>query len=294
VLLAVLMTFGLMQKANEIVAMKATGISVYRILVPILFVAVLLTGGLFCFDQFYLPQANRRQDALRNQIKGKAAQTYLRPERKWIFGQENTIYYYEAFDPDQNRFGSIQAFEFDPHSYEITRRIYGARAHWSDSLERWVFEQGWTRTFRGSAIEDFRTFDVATFPELNEKPQYFRKEVKQSSEMNYGELLRYIRELQQGGFDVVRLQVQLHRKLAFPIITFVMAVIAIPFALHAGRRGTVTGVATAIGIGVTYWIVSGLFEAMGNTNQLPPLLAAWAPDVLFALAGGYMVLKVPT
>jgi lipopolysaccharide export LptBFGC system permease protein LptF len=93
---------------------------------------------------------------------------------------------------------------------------------------------------------------------------------------------------------VVRLKVQLYKKLAFPIITFVMAVLAIPFALSAGKRGAVAGVATAIGVAVVYSLVSGLFEAMGNISQLPPVLAAWAPDVIFALVGGYLILKVPT
>ena len=288
------MTYGLMQKSNEITAMKATGISVYRITLPVLSVAVLMAAGLFFFDQFYLPQANKRQDALRNQIKGKAAQTYLRPERKWIFGQHSTIYYYEYFDPEQNRFGAIQGFQFDPHSFELQRRIYAARAHWSPDLRRWVFEQGWERAFRGSAIQDYRTFDVATFPDLDEPPQYFKKEVKQSSEMSYNELRHYIHELQQSGFDVVRLRVQLQMKLAFPMITLVMAVLAIPFALRSVRRGALAGVATAIGIAVVYWITSGLFEAMGNTSQLPPLVAAWSPDIIFALTGGYLVLKVPS
>jgi LPS export ABC transporter permease LptG len=294
VLLAVLITFGLLQKSNEITAMKATGISVYRLTVPILLIALLLAGGLFFFDQFYLPQANKRQDALRNLIKGKAPQTYLRPERKWIFGQQSTIYYYEFFDPDQNRFGSIQAFEFDPHTFEITRRIYAAHAHWSANLNRWVFENGWERVFRGSAIDKYSAFDVRTFAELSEPPQYFKKEVKQSSEMSYVELQRYVDELQQSGFDVVRLRVQLQKKFAFPLITLVMAVLAIPFALQAGRKGALAGVATAIGIGIVYWVTSGLFEAMGNANQLPPFLAAWSPDLVFAMAGGYLVLKLPT
>jgi LPS export ABC transporter permease LptG/LPS export ABC transporter permease LptF len=294
VLLAVLITFGLMQKSSEITAMKATGISVYRIVSPVLVLAAVIACGLFLFDQFYLPQANKRQDALRDQIKGKAAQTYLRPDRKWIFGERSNIYYYEFFDPDQSRFASIQAFEFDPHTFELTRRIYATRAHWSDSLNRWVFEQGWVRSFRGTAILEYRTFDVATFPELDEPPTYFRKEVKQSQQMNYAELRRYIHELQQSGFDVVRLRVQLQKKLAFPLITFVMAVLAIPFSLTTGRRGTLAGVATAIGIAIMYFIASGLFENLGNFSQLPPLLAAWAPDMIFALAGGYMILKVPT
>ena len=294
VLLAVLVTFGLMQKANEITAMKATGISIYRVILPVMVIAAILATGLFFFEQLYLPHANKRQDALRNQIKGKPAQTYLRPDRKWIFGQRSDIYYYEFFDAESNRFGSISIFEFDPKTFELNKRIYATRAHWSDTLQKWIFEQGWERSFRGSAIEAYRPFDVETFAELREPPGYFKKEVKQSSEMNYEELKNYIHDLQQSGFDVVRLRVQLQKKFAFPIITFVMAMLAVPFALTAGRRGALAGVATAVGIAVVYFIVSGLFEAMGNTNQLPPALAAWSPDLLFALAGGYMILKVPT
>jgi LPS export ABC transporter permease LptF/LPS export ABC transporter permease LptG len=294
VLLAVLVTFGLMQKANEITAMKATGISIYRVILPVMVIAAILATGLFFFEQLYLPHANKRQDALRNQIKGKPAQTYLRPDRKWIFGQRSDIYYYEFFDAESNRFGSISIFEFDPKTFALNKRIYATRAHWSDPLQKGVFEQGWERTFRGSAIEAYHPFDVETFAELREPPGYFKKEVKQSSEMNYDELNNYIHDLQQSGFDVVRLRVQLQKKFAFPIITFVMAMLAVPFALTAGRRGALAGVATAVGIAVVYFIVSGLFEAMGNTNQLPPALAAWSPDLLFALAGGYMILKVPT
>jgi len=118
--------------------------------------------------------------------------------------------------------------------------------------------------------------------------------VKQSLEMNYEQLRRYIHDLQQSGFEVVRLRVQLQKKIAFPVVTFVMGVLAIPFALSAGRRGATAGVATAIGIAVVYTVVSGLFEAMGNISQLPPVLAAWSPDVIFALVGGYLILKVPT
>jgi len=147
---------------------------------------------------------------------------------------------------------------------------------------------------RGPAIDNYRTFDVSTFAGVSEPPTYFKKEVKQSSEMNYEELRRYIRDLQQSGFDVVRLRVQLAKKFAFPVIALVMALLAVPFSLQAGRRGTVAGVALALGIAVVYWTVSGLFEAMGNISQLPPFLAAWSPDLIFALLGGYMILKVPT
>ena len=293
-LLAVLITFGLMSRTNEITAIKATGISIYRIIVPVLLAAAVVAAGLFFFDQFYLPKANKRQDALRNLIKGKPAQTYLLPDRKWIKGQENTIYYYRFFDPDRNEFGNLSVFKYDPATFQITQRIYANRAHWTHNLQKWICEQGWERQLRGPAIENFHPFDVSTFASLNEQPSYFKKEVKQFTEMNYQELKRYIHELQQSGFDVVQLRVQLQKKFAFPLITLVMAVLAVPFALSAGRRGAVTGIAIAVGVAVLYRTISGLSESMGNVGQLPPGLAAWAPDLFFGLIGGYFILKVPT
>ena len=293
-LLAVLVTFGIMQRSNEITAVKATGISVYRLVAPVLVMAALVSVGLFFADQFYLPHTNKRQEALHNQIKGKPPQTYLRPDRKWIFGQNNDIYYYQFFDADRNQFGNITIFQLDPVSFTITRRIHAERAHWADSMNRWVYENGWERSLRVSAMGGYRLFDVSTFPEFAETPAYFKKEVKQYTEMNYEELHRYIRDLQQSGFDVVRLRVQLHKKLSYPVITLVMAVLAIPFSLSSGKKGAITGVAIAVGIAVFYTVVSRLFEAMGDLSQLPPALAAWFPDLIFSLVGGYLILKVPT
>ena len=294
VLLAVLITFSLMDKSSELIAMKASGFSVYRATLPIIVIAAIFAAVLFLFDQVYIPHTNREQEILRNEIKGKPAQTYLQADRKWIFGQNNEIYYYRFFDPETNSFGGISIFEFDPNTFQLTRRIHAERAHWEERLHKWVFEEGWTRTLRGSSIQDYRNFDVATFNELSEDPSYFKKEVKQSSEMNYEELRRYIDDLQQSGFDTVRLKVQLQKKIAFPAIALVMAVLAIPFSASGRRGGALVGVAVAIGIAVVYWMTSGLFEAMGNANQLPAILAAWAPDFIFGLAGGYMLLRVPT
>ena len=294
ILLAVLITLGLMQRSNEITAIKATGISIYRIVTPMLVACSLVAVGLFFSDQLYLPYANKRQDALRNMIKGKPAQTFLNPDRKWIFGQHSNIYYYQLFDSERNEFGRVSVFKFDPTTFQLTQRIYAERARWDEHVQQWVCTQGWVRDLRGAAIEDYQTFQVSTFAAVSEPPNYFKKEVKQSSEMNYQELRRYIHDLQQSGFDVVRLRVQLEKKFAFPLIALVMAVLAIPFSLAASRRGAITGVAIAVSIAVVYWTVSGLFEAMGNISELPPFLAAWSPDLIFALLGGYMILRVPT
>jgi len=293
-MLAVLITFGLMNRSNEITAIKATGVSIYRIVSPVLAAAAVLAAGLFFADQFYLPHTNKRQEALHNQIKGRPPQTYLRPDRKWIFGRNNDIYYYQFFDPDRDQFANLTVFQLDPAQFAITRRIHADRAHWTDNLNRWICEHGWQRSLHGTAIADYRTFDVSTFPELAEPPPYFKKEVKQYTEMNYEELRRYIRDLQQSGFDVVRLRVQLHQKLSYPLVTLIMAVLAIPFSLSVAKRGAITGVAIAVGLAVIYTVIARLFEAIGNLSELPPALAAWSPDLIFTLVGGYLILKVPT
>ena len=73
-----------------------------------------------------------------------------------------------------------------------------------------------------------------------------------------------------------------------------MALLAVPFSLSTGKRGAIAGIAAAVGIGVAQITVSRLFESMGNVNQLPPVLAAWSPDLIFGLVGGYLILRVPT
>jgi LPS export ABC transporter permease LptG len=293
-LLAVLVTFGLMQRSNEITAIKASGTSIYRTVTPVIVAAGVVAVGLFFADEFYLPHTNKRQEALHNQIKGKPPQTYLRPERSWIFGQNNDIYYYQFFDTDRDTFGNVTVFQLSPANFTITRRIHAERAHWAENLHRWVYEQGWERSLNVAAILNYHSFDVSTFPDLTETPAYFKKEVKQYNEMNYEELQAYIRDLQQSGFDVVRLRVELNKKFSYPLITLIMAVLAVPFSLSTGKKGAITGVATAVSIAVFYTVVSRLFEAMGDVSQLPPAMAAWSPDLIFMLVGGYLILKVPT
>ena len=299
VLIAVLVVFGALNRTNELTAMKATGISLYRIIVPILVIASVLSISLFLFDEVYLPAANRKQEALHNVIKGRPAQTYLRPDRKWMFGMQEAgkpghIFYYEFFDPDNDRFANITVFEFDPTTFSLSRRVFAAGAHWDPQIHRWIFEHGWERTFDGDKVTSFQTFEVETFPEIVELPQYFKKETRPSQEMSFNELQKYIRDLRQSGLDTMRLRVQLNRKLAYPLITLVMAILAIPFALSMGKRGSLAGIAVAIGMAIAYMFVDGMFEAMGNVNMLPAFLAAWSPDVLFGLAGSYLLLRTPT
>jgi LPS export ABC transporter permease LptG len=299
VLIAVLVTFGVLNRNSELIAMKATGISLYRLVVPIVTISATLAISLFLFDQYYLPQANRRQEALRSTIKGRPPQTFLHPEQKWIFGEPRAgepgrIFYYQFFDPDRNQFANLSLFEFDPSTFALSRRVFASRVTWDPASATWIFENGWQRDIAGANVSEYREFPRTTYAEIHEEPSYFKKESLQSQEMNFEQLDRYIGDLRQSGFDTMRLRVALWHKLSYPLIAVVMAVLAIPFALSMGRRGSLTGIAVAIAVALAYWVVDGLFGAMGNVNYLPAALAAWSADVLFGLVGGYLLLRTPT
>jgi LPS export ABC transporter permease LptF/LPS export ABC transporter permease LptG len=293
-LVAALVTLGILTKNNELVAFKAGGISLYRIALPLLLTGLILAGGLVLLDDTYLPYANQRQDALRNQIKGRPAQTYYQPRRQWIFGENSKVYNYEFFDPDQQLFGGLNVFELDPATFEIRRRIYAARAHWDKQQTVWILESGWLRDFEHGQVSRYVPFLGYALKELNEPPSYFNREVRQSHQMTWWELKQYIGDLRRAGFDVSRLSVQLQKKISFPLIAPIIILLAIPFSILVGTRGAVGGLALGVGIAIVYWSASALAEAMGAVGQLPPLLAGWAPDTIFGFLGLYFFLKMPT
>jgi LPS export ABC transporter permease LptG/LPS export ABC transporter permease LptF len=292
-LVAVLVTFGVMSKNNEIVAFKASGISLYRLAVPLLITGLILAGTLLILDDTYLPYANQRQDALRNQIKGKPAQTYTRPQR-WIFGENSKVYNYDLFDPNEKLFGGLSVVELDPVTFQMRRRVFATRARWLDTEKTWVLESGWVRDFSAGTITRYDPFKVTTLAELTEPPTYFNREVIQAFQMSWRDLGHYIESLHRAGFDVSTLTVQWHKKLAYPLIAPISMMLAIPFAVLVGSRGAIGGVALGIGIGIVYWAVAALMEAMGGIGQLPPVLAGWSPDLIFFLFALYFFFKMPT
>jgi LPS export ABC transporter permease LptF/LPS export ABC transporter permease LptG len=293
-LVATLVTLGMLAKNNEVTAFKASGISLYRLCLPLVLAGVILAAGMFVLDDTYLPYANQRQDALRNQIKGRPAQTYFHPTHQWIFGENTKVFNYEVFDADHDLFGGLSVFELDPATFQLRRRIFASRARWEPSLNAWILESGWIRDFDGSRVKTYAPFKATTVPEFTEQPSYFKREVRQSYQMNWRQLAEYIRGLQQAGFDTSRLAVQWHKKFAFPIIAAIVIFLSAPFAFLVGTRGAVGGIALAVGITIVYWAIAALFEAMGAAGQLPPLLAGWSPDAIFFFLAVYFFLKMPT
>jgi LPS export ABC transporter permease LptG len=299
VLVAVLITFGILTKHNEVTAFKACGISLYRLAIPVLVTSFLLSGALFAFDHYYVPDANRKQDAIRKEIKGRPVQTYLHPERQWVFApgshDDPRIYYYKYLDPAQKVMVGPQVYELDPSNFRVRKHIAAEKARWEPALKAWIFENGWSRDFTGREEKLFNfSGQATTFRELEERPDYFLQEVLQDQQMNFQQLAAYIRDLQRSGIDTITLQVRFYRKFALPLFALVMALISVPFAFLAGNRGATAGVGVSFGIAMAYWAIGKLFEQLGDINLLPAAVAAWSPDVLFAMAGLYFFTRMRT
>ncbi|HEY7335770.1 MAG TPA: LptF/LptG family permease [Bryobacteraceae bacterium] len=297
VLASVLVVFGVLAKNNEITAFKASGISAYRLASPVLIAGFFLSGSLFAFDHYWVPEFDRRQEQIyNNEIKGRPAQTFLQADRKWIYGENDRIYYYKYFDTAEKVMSDVNVYEIDPVHFRLKRQISAQRARWEATLNKWVFENGWSNDIEGLNVRHFDPFPggTRTFPELDEGPDYFLKEAKQSPQMNFRELEAYIAELKRSGFDTTALQVQFYKKFSKPLFALILALVSIPFAFLAGNRGAMTGVGISFAIFILYWSADQLSEQVGNLGQLSAAVAAWSPDVIFSLAGLYFLARMRT
>lgn len=294
ILLAVLINFGILEKNSEITAIKAGGWSLHRVAIPVFLIGALFCAVLFFVQDYVAPYANVRQDSLRDLIKGKPPRTTMRLQRKWIFGESGRIYNYEYFDGNQDSFVDLNIYDVDLNNVRILRRIHAARAR-IDRQGLWRLEDGWVRDYR-SQQNGFRRIQSEAF-HFPEKAGYFKKEIFQpneASKMTYGELQNYIQYLRKSGYNATELQVELHKKISFPLSCLVMAFLGVPFSFSTGKKGAFFGIGVSIAIAMSYWGVSGVFETMGAYGYLVPILAAWAPNIIFGAAGLVLLLNIRT
>jgi LPS export ABC transporter permease LptG/LPS export ABC transporter permease LptF len=294
VLLGVLINFGILEKNSEITAIKSGGWSLYRVAIPVLVIAVAFCASLFFIQDYVLPYANIRQDKLWNLIKGKPPQTSVRVQRKWIFGEAGRIYNYEYFNGSQDSFVDLNVYDVDLKNIRILRRISAARAHIS-SDGTWTLENGWIRDYQSQQTR-FKRIKNATF-HFPEKAGYFKREIfqpKESSKLTYHELNNYISYLLKSGYNAIELQVELNKKISFPLSCLVMALLGVPFSFSMGKKGAFFGIGMSIAIAMAYWGIAGVFEAMGTYGLLIPILAAWAPNMLFGAAGLVLLFTIRT
>ena len=296
VLLGSLVTIGVLTKNSELIVMKACGISLYRIALPIIGAALLTGSVLFALEQTTLGPSNQKADRLRTIMNGSSLQAFDLFTRQWVVGSRGEIYHYNYFDSQSNALMGLSIFQFSDGMKTLVERDYADHAvftpepghpdHW-DGYNAWIREllpSGDTRRFMTREKADLRLEVPSYFATRRPEPQY----------MSYSQLRDYISQLKTSGFDVIDQQVALERKVSFPFVTLIMTLIAVPFAVTTGRRGAMYGVGAGIVLAISYWIAFSVFAALGAGGVMTPLMAAWAPNLLFGAGAAYLLLTVRT
>jgi LPS export ABC transporter permease LptG len=294
VLVSVLITFGVMARQNEITAIKAAGISVYRAVLPAIVIAMFTSFLMFEAAEYVLPPLNKIADRDFNVIKGRPPMASTLNQHRWILGSDGRFYNFDYFqlesrDAPATLYG-LSVYDVDTKEWRLRDRLYAARAVWGGVA--YDIERGWRRTFGPEG--SFNAFHQAHRTREIEPPSYFNQEDRASDTMTFRELQRHIGSLEALGLDVTKLRVELHRKFAYPAVAVVMTLLGIPFAFVVARHGALYGVAISLIIAIVYWAVLGSFEALGGNAYLSAALAAWAPNLLFAAAGLYFLFTLET
>lgn len=298
VLVSALVAIGLLTKNSELVVMKACGVSLYRMAAPLFLVGIMASGTLYALGDYIVPYSNQRAERLRHLIKGGSPQTFDVMNRKWMIGRDGNIYHYLYFDPARNELNGLSVFDMDQKGWRLVRRTFVTRASFKGlpapeaQKAVWSGAQGWVREFDAASLRVYRTF-TERYLSL-EAPEYFKAELPEADRMTYRQLRDYIESLAVSGFNVVPYLVSLHRKVAFPFISIIMTLIAVPFAVTTGTRGALYGVGIGIVLALIYWTAVSVFAAVGSGGVISPMLAAWSPNILFGAAAAYMLLTART
>jgi LPS export ABC transporter permease LptF/LPS export ABC transporter permease LptG len=292
VLVTTLMTFSLLARTNEVTAAKALGLSLYRLALPAVMAALLVTLFSGYLESSVLPASNEKVAQLKDRIRGReTARTYRRADRQWLFGQGRYIYNYIHYDDRRQSLQRLQVFDFDER-HRMTRRLFAQEARYIG--EAWVFTDGWARSFDDVELTDYTRFQEPKIVRYPETPDYFASEIRPPEQMRYGELKEYIQELQESGQAVPELKVQLHSKIAFPVISLVMALVALPFAFRLGRQGALYGIGVSVVLGMVFLGIYAFFSTLGEAGALPPAVAVWSPGAVFSIISVYLFLGVKT
>lgn len=287
-LLSVLVTFGLLSRTSELTVMKACGVSLYRIALPVVLLSLLFSAALFALDQEILARANRRANALDDQIRGAPPKTFNPLNRRWLIARDGSIYHYGYFDPQHDTLTALSVYRLAPGAWRLASETYASTAEYRSG---WTAMKGWTQDFSAKTPK-WRAFPKQRLP--LEPPEYFKTEDTEAEMMSVAQLRRAVKELAATGANVVPQRVDLHRKLAFPFVTLVMTLLAVPFGVTTGRRGALYGIGLGIALALSYWFTMSVFVAIGKAGLLPPVLAAWTPNIIVSACAVYLLLKAKT
>lgn len=291
VLLATLLTYSYLSKFSEITAMKANGISLYRIAVPALVVSAVVAVFLFFFTELVTPASlQKTEHIVKVEVQKQKTLGFFKQNEIWYRGH-NAIYNFKLFDVEKNILHGVTINHLNP-DFTLKLRIDAERAEWKK--DHWVFFKLLMTTFNQNNAPSLE-WSKEKVINIPEQPNDFKIIQKDAEKMGYFELRRYVNKIRAEGYDVSRYLVDLQGKLAFPFVCLILVFIGMSFSVRSERSGGVMrSVAIGIFIGFSYWIIHAFSMSLGRSGILPVIVAAWASNILFSGLAAFLFYRVRT
>lgn len=289
-MVAVLFVIGNLSRHNEIIALKASGISAFRILVPYFFMGALISFGVLMVNEVIVPRSALTSASIMEGLikKGKSDMDKRALDKVTIYGRDDRMIYAREFELSTNTLHDVIIFENNIRE-SFQTQIKAKKARYHDG--RWTF-YGVIQcriNRRGEVVGNPVFTEEMIFP-LNQVPADFIHQSSDLSFMNSRELKDHIEHLQGASKKLVKkLSVDLHYKIAFPFVSFIVILIGAPLAMKTGRGGTVMGIGTSFAVILLYYGIASTCLALGKGEYLPPVFAAWFGNLFFAVIGLYLI-----
>ncbi|MEA3471565.1 MAG: LPS export ABC transporter permease LptG [Thermodesulfobacteriota bacterium] len=290
-LLSTLLTFGLLSKNSEITAMKANGVSLYRISMPVIVLSFLVCIFAFLLSEFITPYTNQKAKHIKLvEVQKREKMGSFKESQIWYRGQEG-IYNFTVFDPEKATLKGIR-INFLDRDMNLTRRIDAKEALWNKG--KWHFRDLVITTF---PEDDFPVLERVSsrIIDLPEKPADFTMVQKDTEEMGFWELRKFIEKVRSEGYDATHYITDLHGKIAFPLVSLILSFLGVAFSLKSERSGGIAqGVGAGIVIGFSYWIVFAFSMSLGHGGTLPPFVAAWSANIVLGAVALFLFSRIRT
>jgi lipopolysaccharide export system permease protein len=284
VLLASLLSLGRFARHHELTAMRVAGQSLFRIFQPILLFAVGLGVATFILGEAVVPAANQRRKQVMNQEIKHKSEPLRRSDVRYI-GRGGRIYVIGAYDVPRATMRDVVIQEFAAGA--LARRIDARQGQWQS--DHWELRNGYERIFAGDSVET-RRFDRLQC-KTGERPDDFAKEERDPDGMGFAELRRWIERFRQSGGEARPYLVDMHLKLAMPFVNVITVLIGASLSTRLRRGGTALGFGLSLIISFLYYSLIRAGQALGHGGTLPPVLAAWAANLIFGALGLILLLR---
>lgn len=291
VLLSGLFVMNNLSKYGESIAIRAAGISILRMVTPLIWFGLIFSIFIMFMGDIILPKAEEyRQYIYTEKIKNmKVEDKKMRSHINYL-GKDGNLYYIGFFDGYRNLLKTIDISTFDSETGELHKKVTSTNAEWKDG--EWLFNNCDIRYFENNTLSEMKHYDVTSIKEIDVTPIDFIKSAKKPMSMNFFELKEYIERLKKIGEKYGKELVELNLKISFPFANLIILLFSVPLVSTSSRsRGR--GLIFAIGLLVCFLYLSALriCQSLGYNEVLSPLLAAWLPNLVFGLVGIGFVVK---